>query len=150
MIEEIKNVTEKQNRRGTAPQSITEEVTNESVRTDRSGVVVENTLSGCKTRTKKSITAAINKDNSNVKMDSNSEREMSETSTIEFADKPPHKTPICYTISQEGTIQTLGLHSFDDEVIQKVIPLMINQIRQNRIDCLLRDKRSFDLYPRFE
>ena len=48
---------------------------------------------------------------------------------IEAANKPPMKTPICYSVSHIEVLQTLGNHTFasqyeSDEFIQKVIGLL--------------------------
>ena len=37
---------------------------------------------------------------------------MCDNSTIEFADKPPLKTPMCYSINQVEVLQLLGNYTF--------------------------------------
>ena len=51
-------------------------------------------------QTIKGIIASICNQASSVKMGSSSGSDVCDTSTIEFADRPPLKTPICYSINQ--------------------------------------------------
>ena len=68
---------------------------------------------------------------------------MCDNSTIEFADKPPLKTPMCYSINQVEVLQNLGKYTFvsqfeaDEfiEFIQKVISL-IEKPEPTNINCL--------------
>ena len=95
-----KSTLDEQNSREMISQPDTGDIENESVRTDSGGVAVENTLSRRKKQTIENIITEINENNSNEIMDSCSESQICETSTIKVADTPPMRTPICHSISQ--------------------------------------------------
>ena len=66
----------------------------------------ESTLSKHEKQTIKNIIASINEQASAPKMNSNSDSESYETSTFAFPDKPPIKTPVCYSINQVEVLKT--------------------------------------------
>ena len=68
----------------------------------------ENELCKQERQTIKGIIASIRNQASSVKMDSSSDSDMCDTSTIELVDKPPLETPICYSINQVEILQNLG------------------------------------------
>ena len=66
---------------------------------------------------------------SNSEMESFSESDTGDASTIEFANKPPSITPICYSVNQGKILQTLGSYTFaahlgSDEFLQKIIGIL--------------------------
>ena len=98
------------------------ETTKESKRTDSAekGVLCKQ-----EKQTIKGINASINTQSS---ISSQSDSNSCEQSTIDFADKPPLKTPICYSINQIEILQNLGNCTFAaqfeaENFLQKVIAL---------------------------
>ena len=72
---------------------------------------------------------------------------MCDNSTIETADKPPIKTPICYSINQVEILQNLGNYTFAaqfeaDDFLQKKINLVKkpDATKINRLPALWREK----------
>ena len=62
-------------------------------------------------------------------MESSDSEAYDATSTVEFASKPPLKTPMCYSINQIEISQTLGNNTFaahfeSDEFLQKIVTLI--------------------------
>ena len=99
------------------------QTTKESERTDSAEKEV---LSKQEKQTIKGKIASINKQNS---MSSQSDFDSCEQSTIEFAYKPPLKTPICYSITQIEILQRPGNYTFAAQIeannfLQKVIALV--------------------------
>ena len=73
-VQNQNSILDEQNRQRKTPKPITEEIANESERTEGGKEAIENHLSVCKKRTMKSIIATINANShSNERMDSNSE-----------------------------------------------------------------------------
>ena len=78
-------------------------------------------------QTLKSLIDTIMVDESDSKTDKISSTDSeNETSTIEFANIPPLKTPICYSINQVEILQALGNYTFaanfeSDEFLQKIL-----------------------------
>ena len=77
-------------------------------------------------QTIKSIIASINTPNS---MSNQSDSDLYEQSTIDFADKPPLKTRICYSFNQIEFLQNLGNYTFATQFeaynfLQNVIALV--------------------------
>ena len=77
-------------------------------------------------QTIKSINASISCDRENSSnMNSLSDSDACKKSIIEFLDKPPLKTPICYSVNQIEIIQNLGSYTFAaqfqaDDFLQKI------------------------------
>ena len=89
----------------------------------------ETALSKQEQQTIKTIIASICEPSNSSLMESQSDNEMCDNITIEFADKPPLKTPICYSINQTEVLQNLGNYTFAsqfkaDDFIQKVKSLI--------------------------
>ena len=62
-------------------------------------------------------------------MESFTDSDSGDASTLEFANKPPLKIPICYSVNQAEILQTLGnytiaAHFESDEFLQKLVGLM--------------------------
>ena len=73
-------------------------------------------------------------------MDSNSNSDAYENSTIAFAVKPPIKTPVCHSVNQVEILQNLGnykiVSQFEaDGFIQKIISLL-KKPDATKINCL--------------
>ena len=94
-----KSVPDKQTRKETENQPITAELVEKSDRT---------VLSNQEQLTIKNIFASSFEPANSSPMDSQSESEMCEASTTEFADKPPLKTPMSYSINQVEILQKIG------------------------------------------
>ena len=86
-------------------------------------------------------------------MESQSDNEICDNSTIEFADKPPLKTPMCYSINHVEILENSGNDNFAsqfeaDDFIQKVISLIKKPepTKINRLPAPWREKfRCFSL-----
>ena len=88
--------------------------------------------------------------NSNKILDSNSESEMCESSTIEFADKPPLKQSVWYSINQIEILTNFGNYTFatyfeSDDFFQKLIQLMEkpDSTKTNRLKAPWQEKFRF-------
>ena len=115
----------------------------------------ESTLGKHEKQTIKNIIASINEQESAPKMDSNSDSDSHETSTITFADKPPVKTPVCYSIDQVKVFQNLGNYTFAaqfeaDDFLQKVITLIKRPDATKKSSARTVKKEIQMLQPRFE
>ena len=107
----------------------------------------ESTLSKHETQTIKNIIASINEQECASKMDSNSDSDSYETSTIAFADKPPIKTPVCYSINQVEVFRNLGNYTFAaqfeaDDILQEVKSLLrrLDATKTNRLPAQWREQ----------
>ena len=134
-------------------QPITGELTNQSELARSSDVSSDSELNKQCEQTIKSIInpSAINA----AKMESSDSETCDVASTIEFASKPPLKTPMFHLINQIDFLQTLGNYTsaalFEtDEVLQKVITLIQqpNSTKINRLPAPWRDK--FKCYLQYQ
>ena len=111
-------------------QPITGELTNQSELARSSDASSDSELNKQCEQTIKSIIASINPSANNAaKMESSDSETYHAASTIEFASKPPLKTPMCYSINQIEILQTFGDYTFaahfeTDEFLQKLITLI--------------------------
>ena len=118
-----KPVLDWKNGRNTASQPIRSELVGTSELADATQVASVNALEQINTQTIEKIIATCNLANSS-EMGSFSESDSGDPSKIEFANKPPPKTPICYSVNQVEILQTLGNYTFaahfeTDEFLQK-------------------------------
>ena len=105
------------------------------------------TLIKHKIQTIKIVLASINERESVSKMDSNPDSHSYETSTNAFADKPPIKTLVCFSINQIEVLENLGNYTFAaqfeaDDFLQKVIFLLKrpDATKVNRLPAPWREK----------
>ena len=106
-------------------------------------MAIENHQSVREKQTIKRIIAKINENSHrSERMDSNSDSEMCESSTIEFVDKPPLKTSICYSINQVEVSYTFAAHFEGDNFIRKIFNLLKTRTRQKSTDWQPRGKKT--------
>ena len=123
---------------------------NASERQDRKATASESDVESVNESPLKQIAAIIQ---TSKLSESNTDETDSEKMSEELqrmADKPPIKTPVCYSVNQIELLQTLGIFTFGsqyetDEFLQKVINLMDTTIT-NRLPTPWREKfRSLGL-----
>ena len=90
---------------------ISDDLANLSETARNSEAASESKLSKPGEQTVRSIIASINSSVSTSKLES-SDSEAYDASTVEFASKPPLKTPMCYSIAQTEKLQSLGNYTF--------------------------------------
>ena len=90
-----KIVLDAQSRGENENQPITAEMKEKSDRTDRGGRASETELSKQDQQTVKTISASICEPSNSSLMDRQSDNEVCDNRTIEYADTPPVKTPMC-------------------------------------------------------
>ena len=150
-IDYEKFVLDERNRQEATNKPITEKMTNEinvaseSEQANDTGSERKNELCKQERQTIKGIIASICNQASSEKMYSSSDSDMCDNSTIEFADKPPIKTPICYSINQVELLQNIGNYTFAaqieaDDFLQKIINLLKkpNATKINRLPPMAR------------
>ena len=118
----------------------------------------ESALSKQEQQTIKITSASICEPSKSSPVDGQSDNEMCKSSTIEFADKPPLKTPRCYSINQVEILQnsvndTFAAQFEADKFTQKVItrlktpePTRINYLPAPWLEnfrCLSLDDNDF-------
>ena len=110
-------------------QPITGELTNQSELARSSEASSDSELNKQCEQTIKSTIASTNPSANNAtKMESSDSETYDAASTIEFASKPPLKTPMCYSVIQIGILQFLGNYTFaffeTDDFLREVITLI--------------------------
>ena len=95
-----KTVLDARSRREKEIQPITAELREKSDLTDCGRMASETALSKQEQQTIRTIIASICEPSNSSLMESQSDNEMCDNSTIQFADKPPLRTPMCYSINQ--------------------------------------------------
>ena len=104
-----KIVSDEQTRQERENPPVTAVLIEKSNRTDRDTMANETTLSKQEQQTIKNIISSICEPSTSSPMDSQSDNEMCERSTIEFAHKPPMETPMCHSIDQMESLQNNGI-----------------------------------------